>query len=783
MELSVIDETKQNQLKAAFKAYGLILIFFISLAAIVFRSGFGEDMVFSGSDANIGILTVHNRQLPDYFSGGYLPAPVFGGAGEKAVTFSNIGKWLLKPATFSNTWYSLYLLISSVAFIAYVRLWKVGWLSAVLGALCAFWVGSVTLSAAGHLYKLGVMAFFMVSLLLLECSLRSEKMLKAGSFACLAGFFVGLMLLEQQDVGLLAGIFLGMYGVVRIIDLHKFDWKRWVVIFLPIALIGISMTLKTAVKAYDQNVVKTTMASDADEKWEFVTQWSMVPAEIPDLFAPGYMGWKTGDASGPYWGKVGQSPEWETQKKGFRNFRLDSLYFGFIPVLIAMFGFAVTIPHFRNEESYRVFFLWGIMAVAALLLSFGKFSPVYKLFYQLPLVGNIRAPIKFLHNFQVIIGLLTAFGINHLLSSEPEARRRKSRVLVLVSGTFAFIAIMLSISAKSSALLTEFAEWGQYASVIVKNISKAWMHAGFMALLVVGIALCFWKGWKLPRYLPAGLLIVAVTFDAIYLTSKYFHAVDISSLRKGNVVINYLKQHQGDERICFADQSGVYNNWLGMEVAYHGLQTFNIWQMPRMPAEYKEFFKSVGKNQIRMWQLASVKYVTAPASILGQFEQNAKLKSMFEPIMFYRFGMQDEELVVMPILKPEDPGRDQVLLQFNAHVPRFALYTDWITLPAEDHCKKLASSTFDPLNKVAVAEDLNGQAKSGQMIGVDAATSMKNAVIQTDSEHDGVLLFTQRYQPGWSVYVDGQQAKLLRCNYLCMGVFVPAGKHEVRFEY
>ena len=56
--------------------------------------------------------------------------------------------------------------------------------------------------------------------------------------------------------------------------------------------------------------------------------------------------------------------------------------------------------------------------MVTLLLSFGKFFPLYGLFYQLPVVSSIRNPNKFLQIFQLALAVLTAFGVS-LAGSRP----------------------------------------------------------------------------------------------------------------------------------------------------------------------------------------------------------------------------------------------------------------------------------------------------------------------------------------------------------------------------
>jgi hypothetical protein len=56
-------------------------------------------------------------------------------------------------------------------------------------------------------------------------------------------------------------------------------------------------------------------------------------------------------------------------------------------------------------------------------------------------------------------------------------------------------------------------------------------------------------------------------------------------------------------------------------------------------------------------------------------------------------------------------------------------------------------------------------------------------VLRTQADFASVLLLNDRFDPQWSVTVDGQPARLLRCNYIMRGVQLPPGTHTVRFSF
>ena len=78
---------------------------------------------------------------------------------------------------------------------------------------------------------------------------------------------------------------------------------------------------------------------------------------------------------------------------------------GLMPFLLALFGVASVCR--RGDCAHRGMVLfWGSAAVLALGLAMGRYSWLYEGFFQIPIFNNIRAPIKFLDNMQIALGIL-----------------------------------------------------------------------------------------------------------------------------------------------------------------------------------------------------------------------------------------------------------------------------------------------------------------------------------------------------------------------------------------
>jgi uncharacterized membrane protein YfhO len=59
----------------------------------------------------------------------------------------------------------------------------------------------------------------------------------------------------------------------------------------------------------------------------------------------------------------------------------------------------------------------------------------------------------------------------------------------------------------------------------------------------------------------------------------------------------------------------------------------------------------------------------------------------------------------------------------------------------------------------------------------------KRIELSADVRVPAVLLLSERYNSKWQVTVDGQPARLLRCDFILRGVSLPPGKHTVVFHF
>jgi hypothetical protein len=139
----------------------------------------------------------------------------------------------------------------------------------------------------------------------------------------------------------------------------------------------------------------------------------------------------------------------------------------------------------------------------------------------------------------------------------------------------------------------------------------------------------------------------------------------------------------------------------------------------------------------------------------------------------YRVAYQDSDVVVY-----ENPAAYPRAFV----VPEAVLAPDGVAAMA-----RLREGPLDPRSQVVVeSPPEGGLGPFGGTPAQDAAIVAEgNAVVdvQADAPAGGFLVLTDPYYPGWRAFVDGEEAPILRADYLFRAVALTPGSHVVRFTF
>ncbi len=783
------------------------LLLFGSVALLVFHALWPTGLVLLTSDDNVGLIAANQRVIEASPLAHWMGEALWGMPGLQGFHLWALAMGTLSAETFMNVYHGLCLALAGWLLALYLRDKGLRSAACVFGGLVAFWVGTnLTLTYAGHVGKYGLMVFLSLAVFALGRWGKTGRV----EWSLVAGVAAGAMFLEQSDVALFCALLLAPVGVFeaaraagswQITALAKKSWGAALVATLLVG--GASMSVVGA------GVTEVPKGEDPAERWSYLTQWSQPPDESLDFIAPGWTGWRSGEETGPYWGKMGRSEGWETTRQGFQNFKLENVYVGVLPLLFALIAVAAAF-RWRKEKNAATIALWGGLCVLALLLAFGKYFPLYRPLSLLPGFSSIRNPNKFIHFFQMAWGVLAAFGLDAALRMEGRTARKWIWGSGIVATVFLLSGLALWADLSTNAM-GRVIQWNRAFSVtyaggaFVLGAAVLWLLSqNVFHSVEKNFPQCGKKGaefstggkksstvWKtfLRRLSAWGVWIPAlvVVFDAaVILAPKYIQTMPPGYVAE-NDLVRYLKREVGFNRTAMATQDGFYNLWLTYLFPYHGISSVNVTQLPRPPADYTAFWSSV-KDPVRGWRLAAVSHVLVHAQVAAQLMANPAWASQLERVWAYQPQNDGQGGVATPMV-PAGRNAPELVLRLKPVPPRVAAVPSWRVVSDEEALRTLNDPSFQPYSSLLLPE---GTKTSGPPSGdpgplpvVTVSRLIPGRYEFTVENHGPTWVrVAEKFDPGWKATVDGKSVPVTRCDYMFQGLaFEEAGTHEVVLKY
>jgi len=449
-----------------------VLLFLVAFSCLLAPSFFSSKSIFAG-DAPGLMPSEWGGVMPDHYTGNWYYTN--SGLGEGA------GATSLNPLRLMRDWVTFhpkhqeftYLISSLLTFLgALFCLRGMGVPSAwrVPSALGFTFTGySFGLIAGGHTGFFQMTAY---SLFLIGFVHRAATR-GALFYYAMAGTLLIWGISVQPDMMIPMAVIAFFFGLVLVIakyrslevasakgQLVKKTLLGGVVAALFFAIFGIGafkFLFETVVPTRDREAGQT-----ADQKWIFMTNWSLPPAEVSEFILPNIFGVDSETPSAPYWGSLGRahnfdsnlaivkqnyaqaqqqmqrltsaSPPQEQQRaqQAFqmaqqqysqvlrgRNLRQHSMYLGVIPIVFALFAcwwmivYRKSSPDLLPEQSKQLRLLirfWTVIAIIGLLFAFGRYTFVYKIPFSIPYLNKIRAPVKYIRFVELSLCFLSGIG-------------------------------------------------------------------------------------------------------------------------------------------------------------------------------------------------------------------------------------------------------------------------------------------------------------------------------------------------------------------------------------
>lgn len=428
---------------------------------------------------------------------------------------------------------------------------------------------------------------------------------------------------------------------------------------------------------------------------------------------------------------------------------LISPYLGILPLLFVILAF-------KREDEKRVIF-FAATALFALLLAFGKYTPLYRAVYLIPGIPFIRYPVKYLFMVAFCLTVLCALGFDWLQAAFDQRKDALRQVLrgVFPASMALFFVFMLAYVFRLQIFFF-FARmyppdlhkhfFDMLASMIEFNL----LSFLFIVVHLFAFSALLWAASRgaIKKAVFIGLLVLLVIADlfangstiAVAADARVFKEVPeslrILTAEKGLYRFFYNPELERENRAVYGEdfssalleaKDNISANW---HIPYH-LYDFLGYESIRPDWLFKYYHPHFKRENFvkNLPQLAwfNVKYIASS----------------------YRLDVPSLKL----LRHKHKFGIDLYLYEYQKAYPR-AFVLDAAGRP------DLLRSDAD------IIEYRSGRVR-----------------IRARAAKSGFLFLSEAYYPGWKAFLDGREVPILKAREYFRKIELPAGEHEVIFVY
>jgi hypothetical protein len=560
---------------------------------------------------------------------------------------------------------------------------------------------------------------------------RASMSLRAQVRAALIGAipFALAVLLGEVFVAIMAVGFGALVAVAYKASTARDDargWARAILALVGSACLGAALsTIALLPAAY----FAATTARAAPLTLALAEHWSLHPLRSSELLIPGIFGIAWEQHPHAAWVKrvVGEMP------------LALSIYCGASVVALALCAF---------QRAQRFCLLLGLLCALSLLASLGSWTPVHRwLRVIVAPLAYMRTPEKYLILVVVSLSLLAGLGASRVLAANAIPWRRVSWLVV------AFIAL------------------GALADPLFSNELSAYVRAGVVHACIACLALIGIIVMARARPALAGVLMAClVTLDlgfAMLPIQRFGSADEIVAQPPLAAAIT----RNGDEHIAprlfrgqrvassMARQGGPVPAL--MQLRDNTSVPFGIDILPGYePALPVAFTQLIASGRADVLRLLGVRFALLSAPRDPSVPPPAALEPVSDPFPGARLHKIKDPLPRAYVAVGAEAASDQQLPA--AFAP--------------DVLSGLRALVSEPAQAFAPASAIRGSCTIERY-----RTDRLEATCTSPTR--GLAMFVEQWAPGWEATVDGAASPVLRANFVCRAVPMPAGTHRIVLRY
>lgn len=468
--------------------------------------------------------------------------------------------------------------------------------------------------------------------------------------------------------------------------------------------------------------------------------------------------------------KVGQKISAPTYW-GDKSFTSGPVYFGAVICFLFVLGMFVV----RNPMKWWLFAGALFLTLLALGRNLDWFNDF--IFRHLPMYNKFRTVEMALVIPGMVAPLIGIWGLKEITDGKVDALRfrRGFYVALAVTGGLSLIIWLVP------SLLLDFRSTydayyrlpeALYNALLTDRADMA-SSDGLRSLLFVLVSAAslavYWKMKDTPRVSAClGIAIVLLVLADLWQVDKRFlsHA-DFVPKRE---VQDYYRESVADKEIL-KDKSS------------YRVLTLND---PFQDTSVSYYHHSVGGYHAaklgRYQELIDHRLQKEVNAIIGRFD-DVKSADDFLPVFEASpsLNMLNTRYI---IYNPQQPPL------VNPYADGNAWFVSEVRIVPDADAEIAALDEIDPRHTAVVDMRFAGQLE-GFLAQTDSAASIRletyrpeRLTYATESRTEELAVFSEiYYQPGWKAYIDGEPAPHMRANWVLRAMRIPAGKHEVVFEF
>lgn len=519
------------------------------------------------------------------------------------------------------------------------------------------------------------------------------------------------------------------------------------------------------------------ISSGLDKDYAF--QWSYQKRElltllIPNAFGGGSVGtlgqdselYKAAKAQGAQLGK-----EIQTYTYWGDKFTSGPVYFGALVCFLFVFGMFVI------RSPYK----WWLFAGSVFLtfLALGRYMDWFNdiMFHYLPLYNKFRTVEMALVIPGLVFPMIGFWGLKELLAGnvvQETFKRGMIGALAITGGLCLIVWLIPDMLLDFSSPLDsryQFPDW-YYNALIADRASLASadaLRSLIIILLGAGLVFLYWKARNkktMALVLSAGTAVLILgdlwTVDKRFLNDDDFVKEKPHETYKPSVADNeILKDKDPSYRVLNLND-------------------------PFQETSTSYFHKSIGgyhAAKLRRYQeLIDHRLVGELGGIISALQQAQSIEDVAESLASSpSLNMLNTRYIIYnpgqpPIQNPFAYGN----VWFVSEV-KVVENTD-AEIKALDEIRPLRTAVVD----ARFASELEGFTPAADSTASITLTSYRpnRLTYSSETSSDQLAVFSEiYYQPGWRVTIDGQPASHFRADWILRAMIVPAGKHEIVFEF